>query len=149
MEGIPSLKGILQRNDYMGKVDLQGAYLKFHWKGKNYRFQSLPFGLAAAPRVFTKILCPLAAKMRLGIRVIFYLDNILVLSQSKELLKSHMESLGFKLNLKKCAWAPSQVIDFLGFLIDSTTMKLFLPEEKIDKILKECWHLLNKTVVLS
>jgi len=85
------LKDILQQNDYMGKIDLQDAYLtvpvdrkhcnylKFHWKGKNYHFQSLPFckslpfGLATAPRVFTKILHPLAAKMRrLGIQVIFY-----------------------------------------------------------------------------
>ena len=56
--------------------------------------------------------------------------------------------MGFRLNHKKCVWARSQVVDFLGFRIDSTTMKLFLPEEKIDKILKECRHLLNKTVVL-
>jgi len=60
MEGIPSLKDILQHKNYMGKIDLQDAYLtvpvdrkhrnylKFHWKGKNYRYQSLPFGLATA-----------------------------------------------------------------------------------------------------
>jgi len=87
------LKDILPQNDYMGKIDLQNAYLtvpvdrkhcnylKFHWKGKNYRFQSLLFGLATVPRVFTKVLCPLAAKMRrLGI---LYLNDIVVLAQSR------------------------------------------------------------------
>jgi len=34
---------------------------------------------------------------RLDIRVIFYLDDILVLAQSKELLKTHMEILAQEL----------------------------------------------------
>ena len=76
MEGISSLRDVLQEDDLMGKIDLEDAYLavpichhhrnflKFQWKGKNYRFKALPFGLATAPRVFTKILQPLAARMR-------------------------------------------------------------------------------------
>lgn len=70
MEGIPSLKDILQQNDYMGKIDLQDAYLTVLVDRKHcnylkfHRFQSLLLRLAMAPRVFTKILRPLAAKMR-------------------------------------------------------------------------------------
>ena len=76
MEGIASVKDVLQSGDYMGKLDLKDAYLsipiseqhrkylRFQWKKMNYEFQTLPFGLASAPRVFTKILRPVAATMR-------------------------------------------------------------------------------------
>ena len=103
MEGIRDLKDILQMGDYMRKIDLKDAYLtvsvkeshrdflKFQWKDKNYRFCSLRFGLATAPRVFIKILRPLAAKLRKqGIRILFYLDDLLVLAQSQQMLDQHV-----------------------------------------------------------
>ena len=135
MEGISTLKDVLQKNDFMGKIDLKDAYLtvtvcpqhrkflKFQWKGQNYQFKSLPFGLATAPGVYTKILRPLAAKLRKqGICIIIYLDVILIMAQTKDLLRSHMgilaqelESLGFKSNHNKCVWTPTQTIEYLGF----------------------------------
>ena len=103
MEGIGSLKGVLQEGDFMGKIDLEDAYLsvpvhqehrdflKFCWRQKIYRFRSLPFGLATAPRVFTKILRPLIARMRMtGLHIIVYLDDMLVMAQSAERLMSNM-----------------------------------------------------------
>ena len=167
MEGIRDLKDILQMGDYMGKLDLKDAYLtvpvkeshrdflKFQWKDQSYRFCSLPFGLATAPRVFTKILRPLAAKLRKqGIQILFYLDDLLVLAQSQQMLDQHIQllaheltSLGFKLNHKKCVWIPTQRLDFLGFQIDSIQMKLYLPSEKVEKITKECRHFVNKSEV--
>lgn len=39
-------------------------YLRFQWKAQNYEFRTLPFDLASAPRVFTKLLRPVAAVMR-------------------------------------------------------------------------------------
>ena len=169
MEGISSLKDVLRMSDFMGKIDLQDAYLtvpicrqhrnflKFHWQGRNYRFRSLPFGLATAPRVFTKILRPLAAMVRkMAIRIIIYLDDILIMAQTKELLTSHMEilawelqELGFKLNHRKCVWKPAQVIEFLGFLINSETMTIHLPEDKVQKVMKECRLLINKKSVTA
>ena len=55
MEGINTLRDILQDKDWMGKLDLSDAYLtapvhhkntRFHWKGQSYQFKSLPFELA-------------------------------------------------------------------------------------------------------
>ena len=67
------------------------------------------------------------------------------MAQTKELLKAHIEipaqelqNLGFKLNHKKCVWTPKREIEFLGFVINSTTMLILLQEEKIQKIKKEC-----------
>ena len=168
MENIGSLKDVLQEGDFMGKIDLEDAYLsvpvhqehrdflKFCWGRKIYRFRSL-FSLATAPRVFTKILRPLVARMRMtGLRIIVYLDDMLVMVQSAEKLMSHMQTLarelqalGFKPNHKKCVWEPVQVIEFLGFIVNSKTMKIYLPEEKIQKVMKECRHTINKRSVTA
>ena len=164
MEGINTLRDILQERDWMGKLDLSDAYLtvpihhkdrkylKFHWRGQSYQFKSLPFGLATAPRTFTKVLHPVVSHLRsMGIRLIIYLDNILILSQSAETLRAHMstvaqklESLGFRLNTSKCEWEPTQLIEFLGFLVDSLPMKLSLPESKVYHVQKECRSILGK-----
>ena len=62
MEGIYTLRDVLQMSDWMGKLDLLDAYLtvpihpsdrkylKFCWNGRCYQFKSLPFGLATAPQ---------------------------------------------------------------------------------------------------
>jgi hypothetical protein len=39
-------------------------FLRFSWKGTIYEFQVLCFGLASAPRVFTKVLKPVFAFFR-------------------------------------------------------------------------------------
>lgn len=86
-------------------------------------FKSLPFRLATAPRAFIKLLQPWAAKMQwTGVHLVVYLDDILVMAQSQELLRQHMQvvasslqSVGFSLNHKRSVWRSSQVIGFLGF----------------------------------
>ena len=54
------------------------------------------------------------------------------------LQKRAIEELGFLLNKKKCVWAPTQRIKFLGFEVDSNTMHLYLLPKKLEKIRKEC-----------
>ena len=61
---------LLQENDFMTSVDMEQAYysipihkesqkyLKFYWNEVLYSFSCLPFGLASAPYIFTKILKP-------------------------------------------------------------------------------------------
>ena len=65
------LPSVLQKGDFLCKIDLQDAYLsipvakkarvylRFLWKGKLYQFTCLPFGLASSPGIFTKCLKPL------------------------------------------------------------------------------------------
>ena len=58
-------------------------YLCFQWRNNSYTFQGLPFGLNTAPRVFTKLIKPIAAYLRKrGIRIIVYLDDFLILGSS-------------------------------------------------------------------
>ena len=99
---------------------------------------------------------PFSNDEKTGTRIIVYLDNILVMAQTVETLKSHMQTLdrelqalGFKLNHKKCVWEAVQAIKLLGFLVNSKTMKIYLPEEKIQKVTKECRHTINKRSVTA
>jgi len=94
MEGIPNLKDLLQPGDWLGKVDLKDAfftipihthhkqYLRFMFQGKTFQFTCLPFGLSSAPWVFTKTLKPALALLRQkGVRLIAYMDDILLLAE--------------------------------------------------------------------
>ena len=125
MEGIHLLKDLLKQGDWMVKVDLKDVYftvpihkqdrdfLKFTFKNKTYGFRCLPFGLACAPWVFTKTLKPVAAQLRqLGVRLIVYMDDILILAETPELARDHvigliylLENLGFIVS-RSVSWGP-------------------------------------------
>jgi hypothetical protein len=85
----------------------------------------------------------------MGIRLIIYIDDILVVAESETLLKDHtagiiylLENLGFVINLPKSLLEPTKTIDFLGFLLDSTTMELKLPGGKIKSLRGEARRIL-------
>ena len=154
MESIHCLKSLLQKGDYMTTLDLKDAYLsvpvhkdsqkflQFLWRNKCYAFQGLCFGLNTAPRIFTKLLKPVAAFLRKrGVRMILYLDDFLILGSTYQEAQSHtalavslLESLGFTINREKSRLIPTQTITFLGFVIDSTVETLSLPQEKVVKV---------------
>ena len=89
-----------------------------------------------------------------GVRSVTFLDDIMVMSQSKEELKQTvtqliqmLELLGFVVNQKKLCLEPMQSILFLGFTIDSSVMTISLPEEKLAQIQQDCdWALQQKAV---
>ena len=167
MEGLHLLPDFLQSVDWMVKMDLKDAYLQvpinpghqpllsFLWEEKYYMFTCLPFGLSAAPRVFTKLLKPVVGFLRqVGCRLIIYLDNLLFLHQDKDRLR-HMvqlisqlfEGLGLMVNLKKSILLPAQNLGFLGFNINSQTMQISLPQEKMRKIQQDSSRLLAQQSV--
>ena len=127
MEGIHTFKDLINQKDWLAEVDLKDAYfaipihqshhqyLRFTFQGKCYQFRCLPFGLSSAPWVFTKTLKPALALLReMGVRLVAYIDDILVLAESRELAKSHVEALvylfqclGFRINQKKSVLEPA------------------------------------------
>ena len=133
------LRDILKQGDYMTKVDLKDAYFmvpvhqkhrdltRFMWKGRAYQFTCLPFGLSSAPWAFTKITRPIITVLRcMGLRTIMYIGDILILAESETLAREHtaaliflLENLGLVVNYPKSQTIPSQVIEFLGFSIES------------------------------
>ena len=156
MEGLQ--KYVLQKMDYMCKIDLKDAYFsvalhkdlrnlaRFLWAGNLYGFLSLCFGLAPAPAIFTKLLkVPISALRRLMITVIIYLDDLLILGNSmSEIVTVRgsviflLQDLGFVISLKKCVLYPVQEIELLGLILNYHTMTLSLPNKKIVKIKDHC-----------
>ena len=126
MENILSLRDVLKKGDSMSKIDLKDAYmtvpmarvhqkyLRFQWQKRIYEFKSLPFGLTPAPLVFTKLLGPVVASLQQqGVRLVIYLDDLLLMAKSQDLLRQHVHlttslltNLGFLLNVKKCILTP-------------------------------------------
>ena len=167
MEGIHTVKDLLRQGDWLAKVDLKDAFfsvpighqhrkfLRFIFKRKTYQFNCLPFSLSSAPWVFTKTLKPVLAVLReRGVRLIAYIDNILILAESRDLIQDQvtgmlylLECLGFIVNRKKSILNPTQVIEFLGLSVDSIAMELRLPLIKMKHIQVEARKLARETSV--
>ena len=168
IEGIPALIDTIQLNDFMYKIDLSNAYwtvpvhpidrkwLRFRWQGQMYEFLVWPFGLGPVPRWFTKLLKPVVAFLRrIGTRNIIYMDDLWGGEQEQKVSVLHayltaglLEALGFLVNWKKSVLDPTQVLDdYLGFIIDSTELRLYLPSLKIQKIQAACRDLLDQKTI--
>ena len=115
----------------------------------------LPFGLSSALRVFTlvfKVLIQFC--QRKGIRVIVFLDDIIVQRRSyreclqdRDQVLKRLKQLGFQLNHKKSSLIPSQVFTYLGFLWNTKTMQVSLPLEKINDLSQPAQLILSKPQV--
>ena len=164
MEGFHVVRNIIQRGDWLCKVDLKDAYfcipihhnhrkfLRFQFKGLMLQYRSLPFGLATGSRLFTKVMKPIIALLRrIGVRLVIYLDDILLLNQSQVGLQKDrdtllwlLHNLGWLVNWKKSVLIPSQKLEFLGLTINSTEMEITLSETKVAKIKQKCLETVNK-----
>ena len=92
----------------------------------------------------------------MGIRLIVHIDNILILSESREDAIEHtsavtylLECLGYVINREKLITIPTQEIEFLGITVDSTHLELRLPLSKMKKIRAEAWKLGKSQTALT
>lgn len=158
MDTIKDAICLIRENCFFGSVDLKDSYfsvpvhplfreyLKFYWNGEAFQFTCLPQGLSSAPRVFTKLLKPVFALLRKhGHSVVGFIDDSLLVAESQqELLASInstvklLDSLGFTINMSKSVLQPTQNIEFLGFILDSSTMTVSLADRKKQKIKALC-----------
>ncbi|KAG1392178.1 hypothetical protein G6F58_012566 [Rhizopus delemar] len=104
MEGVPALRDIIEKDDFMCKVDLKDAYvvvpvhkasqkyLTFENNNIVYQYTSLAFGLSIAPRVFSKLMRYAVEHLRAkGMRLVYYLDDICVLEKSRSKMRESGE----------------------------------------------------------
>ena len=72
----------------------QKKYLRFKWNGRIFQFKCMAFGLAPAPRIFTKLLKVVVAFLRKkGIRLVVYLDDFLIMNESEEGARADLKSV--------------------------------------------------------
>ena len=143
----------IRRNDWMVSIDLKDVYLqipihpasrrflRFTARGKTWQFQVLCFGLSTTPQVFTRVMAPVSGFLhQLGIRMLRYLDDWLILASSREeacwardKVLSLCQELGIVVNLEKSTLTASQTIVYLGIRIDSQTFRASATPSGIEK----------------
>jgi len=163
MEDYRTVCNMLEDGMFLASIDLKDAYhlipvhldhqvyLRFVWRGKLYQYTCLPFGLTTAPRVFTKIMRPVVAYLRKqGNLSVQYLDDLLLLARSLNACEMNIKItsefltwLGFLINESKSVLYPQNSIQYLGFIFDSNTMTISLPESKRSKLTKLCENILR------
>ena len=153
---------------WMAKLDLASAYrsvkvspLDYCVTGLSWKFkgmaevtymydQRLPFGARLSPGIFNTLSQAIRRMMaRKGFKnVVAYCDDFLCVSSSKEecirtlnTLWSLCRKLGFAINYNKVI-GPVTKITFLGITIDSKTMTLGLPAEKVTDLCRDIQSLI-------
>ena len=154
METIQSVLLSVRQGDWMASIDLKEAYLqvpvhptsrrfrRFMFRDTVCQFKALCFGLSTAPQVFTRVMAPVSAILHsMGICMRRYLDDWLVQSASRESLLRHLQTvlqlcqeLGIVVNPKKSNLVPSQVVQYLGVVINSTSFRASPSEERISRL---------------
>ena len=146
---------------YFAKVDLKSAYrsvsigqrsqqvtgLKWQFNGHTVymRDTKLCFGARLSPGIFHRL--TQAVKRMMARRgydlVVVYLDDFLIISQSKiecqkalSILIQLLRKLGFSIHWGKVV-DPTTKITFLGIELDSVEMMLRLPDEKLQSFTQE------------
>lgn len=138
MESLRSVIQALNVGDWVASIDLKDAYLhvpiypedrkylRFCIDNIHYQFRSMPFGLATAPRVFTKLMGAIGAHLRSQqISIYMYLDDWLLKNADRMTLVHQLRrtlfllmDLGLVINQSKSILQPTQQITYLGALFN-------------------------------
>ena len=154
METIQSVLLSFRQDDWMASNDLKEAYLqvpvhpdsrpflRFVSEGHTFQFKALCFGLSTAPQVFSRVMAPISAILHSwGIRMRRYLDDWLVQSSSRESLLRDLQTvlglcheLGVVINREKSHLIPSQVVQYLGVVINSQSFVASPSPDRISRL---------------
>ncbi len=138
---------------YMASIDLTDAYymvpvhqddqkyLEFEFMGSLYQYTCLPNGLSSAPRIFTKLLKPLYSTLHsMGHLSSGYMDDSYLQGDTPAECNQNISDtttlvteLGFIPHPTKSVTVPTQVLVFLGFILNSVDMTVSPTQEKIQK----------------
>ncbi|CAJ0944865.1 unnamed protein product [Ranitomeya imitator] len=151
MESLRSVIASMEQGEFLASIDIRDAYLHipifpphqrflhFSVRREHFQFTALPFGLAAAPRVFTKVMAAVMSILHSrGLVVLPYLDDLLIKGPSfqgcKECVRISLDPLsrlGWWINLRKSSPVPAQLIYFLGIILDTSRGMVLLPQDKV------------------
>lgn len=152
---------ITSLNDFQAVFDLKSAYYHIkiredqsHFLGASitdakgcpifFKYLHLPFGLSSAVHVITKLWKPLVAYFtQKKIRFSIYIDDGRIVASSREEAEQALEFVydtiakaGWTLEKEKSDTKEeiSQVKDYLGFQIDTRSMRVFATPEKMTRM---------------
>ena len=152
MDTLETALKLITANRYMTSLDLKNSYIsipvgkehqnyfKFMWNNQLYAFTCLPLGLSSSPRIFTKLMTPVVATLRnkFGYKYISYIDNSLYFGETYMNCEQItfaaarlLTSVGFATYPGKSAVKPTKIVEYLGFLLDSTKMIVKWTDKKL------------------
>lgn len=163
MDTLVTALELISKGCFMASIDLKDAYysvpilethkkfLRFEWQNTLYQFNAMPNGLALAPRTFTKLLKPVFASLRAKghVSTAFLDDSLLLGSTETECMTNVrdtlilLQELGFVVHPEKSVLIPSQQIQYLGVIIDSSSMKVTLTADRKNSVYTACTDLLR------
>ena len=140
--------------------------LGFRFSNQYYVWNVLPFGLHAAPWMFTVMLKPaMTEARRRGLTLLVYLDDVLLVLQKPEnttlsqeqikvqvqILLQCLKDFGWLINWNKSKLSPSFSIDHLGFTVNThphlPTAMITVTEEKKVAITKTMKNALSRNYI--
>lgn len=118
-------------------------YLRFRLDGRLYQFERMPFGLASAPRICTQLLSVVAHELTCrGVTFVRYLDDFLFIAHDQAACQRMLSTAllvfanyGLVVNPDKTE-LPSQLITFLGIVLDSIQCTLSVTEGRCQELLQ-------------
>lgn len=114
-------------------ADTFAKYLGFKFEGTYYEHIAMPMGLSTSASAFTKVVRQLVRVWReQNIVLIHYLDDLCCLgfadkphsaantAAATKIMTDDLAQFGFLVNFDKSQHVPSQIVDFIGFTMDTT-----------------------------
>ena len=140
----------------LAKIDIKSAYriipvhpsdrplLGMSFQHQVYIDASLPFGLRSAPKIFNSLADALLwiLLQHSVSHLLHYLDDFITMGRAAttqcqmnyDIIHSICELLGVPLAEDKCD-GPCTLLEYLGFLLDTTKMTVSLPREKLNRLI--------------
>ena len=156
----------LHQNAYLCSVDLSDAYNHLRLADNMPRmgimvgkevleWKAMGFGLSHAPRNFVLLLREALKTIRhLGIVVLDYVDDLLVVGEDKEeaelatqVVVRHLERLGWSISKEKSVMTASTSLEYLGFTWNTTDLTVSIGRKKRIGLLKLVNKLYRRTMV--
>ena len=160
----------MTENCFMSSLDLKNAnysipiakehqkYLKFVWNNELHAFTCLPMGLSSSHRILTQIMKPVFATLRskFGYKCIGYIDDSLYLGDTYSECEQvtftaaqFLTSVAFTICPEKSAVTPTQIVEYLGFLLNTTKLIVKLTDKNVLRIIDVCKQFFSKDKVFA
>ena len=156
IESTQEVLKVIRKGDWMASFDLKSAYLQVP-VNENYvqflgfaverergvkeyfRYIMMPFGLNDAARVLTKLMrSPLERWRAMGIKCFIHLDDGFIFCGSKEetleasrVVRQDLINYGLLISESKCSWGARRSLEWTGFIFDTVSFQLWVPEAKL------------------
>ena len=163
MESFLDVFKVIKPNTWMATVDLKDAFLtvtmhEYHQKYFKlewivYKFVGMLNGYSDVMRIFTKILKPVYANSRqIGHSSVVFVDDSYLQDDTETECLENVEAttvllkyLGFTIHEVKSIFKPTQRIEILSFITDSTKMTVTISKDKMIAITNKIMKLMATT----